>query len=134
MAVKQNFRAEAKILPLSYLHSGEYIVGNETANSYLKLKDNSELVRVNCIAAVVRREDLGTITILTIDDGSDNVSVRIFDKKKNITDIDDEGSGCQCSATETNPNINTNTFVYFIKALLFFIVIFLIVQIRKKFW
>lgn len=87
MVIKQNFRTEAKILPISYLHLGDYIVGNETANSYLKLIDGSELIRINCVAAVVRREDLGTITILTIDDGSDNVSVRIFDKKESINDI-----------------------------------------------
>ncbi|MAG60952.1 hypothetical protein CL619_04150 [archaeon] len=87
MATKQSFRAEAKLVPLSYLYLGKYVVGNETSASYLKLENKEELIRINCVAAVVRREDLGSITVFTIDDGSDNISVRIFDKRKHIDSI-----------------------------------------------
>ena len=87
MATKQNFRAQAKLVPLSYLHRGEYVTGSETSASYLKITNELELVRINCIAAVVRREDLGSITILTIDDGTDNITVRIFDGRAGIDTI-----------------------------------------------
>jgi RPA family protein len=87
MATKQNFRAEARIVPLSFLHSGTYIVGNETSTSYLKLIDQTELIRINSVAAVVKREDLGAITIFTIDDGSDNISVRFFEPRKILDNI-----------------------------------------------
>ncbi len=87
MVTKQNFRAQAKLVPLSELHLGKYITGNETSTSYLQLKDETELVRVNCIAVVVRREDQGSITIFTIDDGSDNINVRIFDGRVGFDNI-----------------------------------------------
>ena len=81
MATRLQLRAEAKLVPLSYLQLGDYITGNETIASYVRVSQEIQFSRVNCIAAVIRREDLGSIVVLTIDDGSDVITVRIFDSK-----------------------------------------------------
>ena len=52
----------------------------------------------------------------------------------NVTSDSNGGSGCQCSSTLFTSSIAPNTFIYFIRASLFFMLIFLIIRIRKKFW
>ena len=87
MANTQQFRAEAQLVPLSYLHLGDYITGSEKIASCVRLSEDVQFSRVNCIAAIVRREDLGSIVVLTIDDGSDTISVRIFDNTIKIDSL-----------------------------------------------
>ncbi len=82
MAEQKSLRAVAKHVTISTLYLGKYLVQQENSGSALQLDSGEEIIRVNIVGTIVMREDLGSITVLKIDDGRDSINLRFFDSPK----------------------------------------------------
>jgi len=66
---------------------GDYVHEEENNSNYLLTKHNKKIFRLNIMAVVVSKEILGTITNLSIDDGTGKIILRSFEEIKTVDDL-----------------------------------------------
>jgi len=63
---------------------GKYVQTSEQEANYLLGANQQKLYRINLIAIIVQKEQTTSITNLMLDDGSGKISIRSFEKNKNV--------------------------------------------------
>jgi RPA family protein len=75
-----------KVLMIS-VNKGKYIQEDDKNPNYL-LMDGVKTYRLNAIAAVVQKEEVGSITNMLLDDGTGKIVMRSFEESKVVKEID----------------------------------------------
>ncbi len=76
IAVKTNIR---------FLLNSQYIQEDENNPNYLQGSVGEKIYRLNLIAVVVQKEQIGTMTNLLLDDGTGRIILRSFEENKSIS-------------------------------------------------
>lgn len=82
--LKEYNRAVAIKIPILQLLQGTYIQEKEQNPNYLLTTDNQKIYRLNILGIIINKEQVGTITNLILDDGTENIIIRSFEENKNI--------------------------------------------------
>jgi RPA family protein len=80
-------RQVARKTQISEIVTGEYIQETEQAANYLLTKNQEKLYRVNLIGIVIDKEKSGSITNMLLDDGSGQLSLRVFEEINHVEKI-----------------------------------------------
>ncbi len=83
----KNIRQVAVKLTISDILEGDYIQENEQNPNYLLLKSGAGVYRINVIVVVLRKEQIGTITNLLIEDNTGAIIARFFEESKVISQV-----------------------------------------------
>ena len=78
------FRYVAKKIIIKDIFLANYIQGTDNEPSQLVLNNDIKIFRINLIAIVIKKEIIGSITNVVLDDGSGNIIVRFFEENKAI--------------------------------------------------
>ncbi len=70
---------------ISEINNGTYI--QEENQNYVLTARQEKLVRVNVLAIVIEKEELGTIRTILLDDGTGQIPLRSFEENKNIAAV-----------------------------------------------
>jgi len=87
MEQKNLTRNHAIKITIAQLIVGMYIQEIEQNPNYLLTKDNQKIYRLNVIATIIQKENVGTITNLTIDDSSGTIIARSFEENPKINTL-----------------------------------------------
>ncbi len=74
-------RADAIKAPIQAVLCGSYIQENDQNPNYLQL-EQQRVIRVNIIAIVVYKEEIGAMTSVLLDDGTGRIIIRFFEESK----------------------------------------------------
>ena len=84
MEEKKKIKPFAAIVNIALINNGQFI--NQEEHNYILINEQ-KIIRINLIAAIVRKEQIGTITNMLLDDGSDKIIVRSFEENKKIDEL-----------------------------------------------
>ena len=81
---KEKIKPFAVEINIESIDRCDFINGEE--HNYLQV-DDQKISRINLIAAIVRKEKIGTITNMLLDDGSGKIIIRSFEENKKIEEL-----------------------------------------------
>jgi len=86
---KNKKRQVAYKILIKDINSGEYVKGEDWNPTYLVLKNEKHISRVNLVAIVINKQYEGDMSYsnLTVDDGSGQISLRTFDNNINLNNF-----------------------------------------------
>ena len=85
MEDKKDFSRQPAIkITISHLLFCNYVEQNDDEPNYLELASGEKLYRLNLIAIILDKENVGAITNLLVDDGTGKIVLRSFEENKNI--------------------------------------------------
>jgi RPA family protein len=84
---KDYVRQIAVKITIQKINRGNYIQTSEQEPNYLVSSDNQKIYRLNLFAIVLKKEELGSITNLLIDDGTGQITLRSFEDNKIIENL-----------------------------------------------
>lgn len=80
-------RQTCTIMNINDINSAQFMKENEWEPNYLKFGD-MRVFRINLIGTVISKKTTNNTRIFTIDDGTGQIQVRIFEQNQNIDDFD----------------------------------------------
>jgi RPA family protein len=80
-------RHTAQKVLVSDLIQGSFVNENEQNMNYLLTTTNQKIHRLNLMAIVVHKEEIGTMTNFIIEDGSGKITIRLFEQMKQEINI-----------------------------------------------
>ena len=92
MEPKSNYQRPASTeIAILQILEGEYVQEEGIAQNYLLTKNNNKVYFVNLIGSILRKEIMGNITNLWIDDGTAQIVLRFFEehKKAKVLEVGD---------------------------------------------
>lgn len=87
MASLKNSRDVAVKVAIQDILGGTFVLEPEQESNYLLSKDNHKLYRINVMATILEKEELGSITNFMADDGSGRIIARFFEKSPRLASI-----------------------------------------------
>ncbi len=75
-------RHTAQKVLVSDLIQGSFVNENEQNMNYLLTTTNQKIHRLNLMAIVVHKEEIGTMTNFIVEDGSGKITIRLFEQMK----------------------------------------------------
>src|SRR3989344_4452406 len=63
---------------------GSYIYESEQNSNYLLTTNNQKIYRINIVAAIIHKEQVGSITSMLIEDGTGKIIIRWFEENESI--------------------------------------------------
>ena len=85
MENKKDFSRQPAIkITIGILLSCNYVEQNDDDPNYLELSSGEKLYRLNLMAVILDKENVGAITNLLVDDGTGKIVLRSFEENKNI--------------------------------------------------
>jgi RPA family protein len=74
-------------ITIKKINRSNYIQTSEQEPNYLVTSDNQKIYRLNLFSILLKKEELGSITNLLIDDGTGQITLRSFEENKIIEEL-----------------------------------------------
>lgn len=88
MEDKKDFSRQTAIkVTIGTLLFCNYVEQNDADPNYLELSSGERLYRLNLVAVILNKENVGAITNLLVDDGTGKIVLRSFEENKNIENL-----------------------------------------------